>query len=87
MDATTYVYNLPEDYTLKQRHRAQLDRICACHNINNEAAQEMIDLHVAITEDTIQEFSKQWSITLIKAMIVCFAAGACITLAFLNVVC
>lgn len=52
-----FVYHLPDDYIIKPHHRERLDKIMGELNATEEQAQEVIDLHVEIVEETLKEFS------------------------------
>lgn len=60
-DASTYVYTLPEDYTIKPQHREKLDKLVDRLGLSNAAAQEFIDLHVEITEDVVEELEAAYA--------------------------
>lgn len=55
MNASEYVYDLPLDYDLKPEHRSKLDAIVEKHKLTEADAQEIVDLHVEITEDNFKQ--------------------------------
>ena len=50
-DALGYTYNLPDDYTMKYKHRSEIDNLVVEQNLTNEEAQRWIDLHVELVEE------------------------------------
>lgn len=61
MNTSEYKYNLPEDYTMKEKHRKKLDEIVAEAGMSNELAQKFIDLHVEITEEYVEEIEAAYA--------------------------
>lgn len=51
MKSAEYVYNLPEDYTMKPETRSKLDALVEKTGISNEDAQAFIDIHVELMEE------------------------------------
>lgn len=54
MEASEYVYRLPEDYEFIPEDRARLDALVTSANLTEAQAQEFVDLHVSITNGTFK---------------------------------
>jgi hypothetical protein len=51
MEPEKYIYELPDDYTMKFVHRVKIDKLVKEQNLTNEEAQRWIDLHVELVEE------------------------------------
>jgi len=52
-----FVYELPEDYDLSDEHREKLDSLLEKLDVtDNDLAQELIDLHIELVEETLKNF-------------------------------
>jgi uncharacterized tellurite resistance protein B-like protein len=54
----SFTYILPDDYVLQDKHRKKLDKLVDETRMNNAHAQQFIDLHVEITEETVEQIIK-----------------------------
>lgn len=59
MEVSEYIYKLPEDYTIKPKTRKWLDKYAAKHRLSNHDMQEIIDVHVELTEEFVKEYMKE----------------------------
>lgn len=61
MKPQDFTYNLPDDYEFKPEHRAKLDHWMEKVGVTDNAlAQELIDIHVEITEAYSAELSAMY---------------------------
>lgn len=59
MKVSEYNYKLPEDYTIKPKTRKWLDKYATKHGLSNRDMQEIIDVHIELTEEFVQEYVKE----------------------------
>lgn len=78
-----YVYKLPEDYFMEDDTRVKLDKLVADLGLTNKSAQEIIDLHVELTERYAARLHKYVQAILLRNSIIMVTLSAVvIALAF-----
>lgn len=85
MRTENYTYILPGDYVLKDKHRRKLNIIANNSNMSNFQAQEVVDLHVEITEEFATEMIKKATDLTIATGIVSCLATAGVILTFITI--
>jgi acid phosphatase class B len=78
-NAEEFTYVLPEDYVLQDKHRKKLDKLVNETRMNNPHAQQFIDLHVEITDETVNLVVKAMTkLTIATGALSCLITAAVI---------
>lgn len=86
MDTKSYIYRLPNDYTIEPSTRTKLDAITSKYKLMNEEAQEFVDLHVELVEEYAEKVGVYVRTTILYAVtitaIICFTISILINYSF-----